>query len=404
MEADAQEYDSYYRHWYVKAPPSYCKQALSSPTVAITLVHYDTNPIFGRAAYLAAMVTVFAHPGRRVGQLAEALVFVLMGLVVGVVWAVLGLWLASLVIESSPSAGYAIRAVFFVIALMSHGFVRSQIPRAFLFVLLFIIESLQGLTTTSKQVSSTLVANLVYPVLLAAGVILLVNITVFPEFSSTFLGTTTIASLDALADALEKAGGYFVATENDNSVDTTAQTDLNQETSTRNSEPKSQRARAVLSEITASKRQLRSKLNANKNAQNETQFEIAIAHLPPHHLRPISKKAMKRLVSHTIAVVGCCESRFALLGDELSDTAKGRRTQATMHSKTEIDGVDLESVKRKKEIEFGDVRLLRYLLSRIRDPYSSFQKSILQSIGVVKYCVAYAYVRQSCAGSTRPAD
>lgn len=371
------------------------------PIVGITLIHYTSpSPPFGKAAYLGAMVTVFAHPGRRVGQLVEALVLALAGLTIGVSWSVLGLWLSSLMIESNPSGAYTIRAIFFAIALMYHGYLRSSTPRMYLLVLLLIIVCLTVLTTTSSYVSSILVEQIVYPILLASAVIFVVNIAVLPEFSSAYLGRTAIDSLEASAKALQDAGLYFVGQlklpdlgDDENSVvdDLTAKSYANKDAA------KPARSTSRLRDITNKKGSLRSKLSATRNAQNETQFEIAYSYLPPRLLSPIAKKGMKRLVTHVIAVIGTCESLFALLGEDV--VSKDRGTVATsvpvlITTETGMESrkVDLKRLKPRREIEFGDIRLMRYLLAKIKDPYLSFQVVIMSAIAALVSCIAYSYV------------
>ena len=374
--------------------------SLTRCLVGISLINYDTNPAFGKAAYLSAMVTVFAHPGRRFGQLVEAVVLVLIGLVIGVAWSIFGLWLSNFMIHSNPPAAYAIRAVFLVVALMSHGFFRSHTPRIFLLVLLLIIETLTALTTTSTSVTPSLVTQLVFPPLVAIAVILLVNVTVFPEFSSSYLGQTTIDNLNAASTALRTAGAYFVGFK-ESTLPENGDRANTQKTCSRDSLKDSQKDGETktaktpsLAHIIVAKDGLRSKLSATRNAQNETQFEIAYSHLPPRLVSPISKKCMKRLVTHIIAVIGTCESRFALLGDETfqEQARSGLGTLMQTEDSLEPREVNLKLLKPKREIEFGDVRLLKFLLAKIQDPYISFQETILHTVDVVISCVAYAYV------------
>ena len=130
------------------------------------------------------MTTVFGHPGRRFGQLAEALILALSGVLLGLAWSNLGVYLSSLIIGSHPNAAYAVRGLFLTIALMIHGFLRSYAPRLFVAVVLLIIVSVVNLLSTAKQVTSAGVTQILYPVLIATGVILVVNLLVFPEFSS----------------------------------------------------------------------------------------------------------------------------------------------------------------------------------------------------------------------------
>jgi hypothetical protein len=162
--------------------------------------------VFGPAAYLGPITTVFGHPGRRFGMMAEAVVLALLGTLAGTGWSTLGIYLSSLVYDSDAPAAYTIKGIFLMLALLLHGFLRSHTPRLFLFVLLMLIVVVVSLTGTSTEVSKTSVTALVYPILSACLIVLLVNTLLFPEFSSSFLGITTI---ETLGDTVECITGCW---------------------------------------------------------------------------------------------------------------------------------------------------------------------------------------------------
>ena len=434
----------------------------------------------GKAAYLGAIATVFGHPGRRFGQMTEALILTLSGALLGVSWSTLGLYLSSLAFKSNPPAAYGIKAVFLIIAVVFHGYLRSRTPRLFIFVLLLIISSVVSLTSTATVVTKLGVTQILYPILLAVGVIIVVNISIFPEFSSRFLGETTIETLDETSKALKSAGDYFVgldrvademdSQEKRTESDVLAATKFLEQTTNEKERKASFRksnarettkvtftmtflrlffskmkrfinskAQSVgsgryhedvppdpvtVSELTALKTRIRKKMDECKTAQSECNFEIALSVLPPRDLKEISSRKMKRLVANTIAVIGACESRFALLGeeeDEESDEANVKNisdrnddkesrssetfmrrhaledlTEANEQDFAENSAVDhekseLEQIKPRREIEFGDARLLMYLLGRIQGPYQNLHSVLNRTIEIVSACIAYVY-------------
>ncbi|MCJ1380942.1 hypothetical protein MMC17_004051 [Xylographa soralifera] len=370
-------------------------------TSDLSLIHEPNSP-FGKAAYLSAMMTVFAHPGRRVGQLTETLSLALAGVVVGSAWSFLGIYLSSILIQSHPPAAYAIRGIFLVIALIMHGFLRSQTPRLWVFVLLLIIVCLINFTTTSARLTPVFVTQLLYPILMASSVILVVNITLFPEFSSSFLGKTTIETLNEATSALTSAGRYFVHNEairprNDAISAAEALPVVANTTKEDVAAAEEPSLHISIGDITSAKSRLRSKLAICQAAQNESQFELAVSVLPPRAMGPISKRLMKTLVTNVIAVIGACESRYALLGDillKVAETAGETESQASARSLSDLDGKnepDLKLIKPKKEIEYGDAKLLRYLLSRIQTPYQKLESAMMQNVEVVSLCIAVAY-------------
>ena len=466
------------------------KNTLATTIAVILALLPAVVRVYGKAAYLAPMTTVFGHPGRRFGMMAEALVLAIGGTLLGVGWSLLGLYLSSLIYDTNSPAAYTIRGLFLVVALMFHGFLRSHTPRLFLFVLLLIIVSVVSLTGVATEVSKTAATQLLYPILTAAGVLLLVNTCVFPEFSSSFLGITTIETLGDTVRALRNAGIYFISTVENPEEDaeepnaeaeaTAAAGEHEPATAAEPSKDKTKagamptlihRLRVIfkrsedepkdkindgpktvtLKSLTDSKSQLRAKLASCKAAQQECNFELAWAVLPPRDLKPISDTHMKLLVANTIALIVACESKYALLGDgddgkhyenknkcqrknndKQTDVEGGeesatpstpmedsqekglsirgreraqRRNKSRNKSKPtslQNEMEDLNLVKPRKEIEFADMDLLRYLVNRIAKPLSDLQAKIDRSVDVVTSCLAYCYDVPKLPSGARP--
>lgn len=428
----------------------------------------------GKAAYLGAITTVFGHPGRRFGQMVEALILVLGGTLLGVAWSIFGIYLGSLVMPNNPAAAYAIRGVFLAIATIFHGFLRSQAPRLWLFVLLLMLVSVPTLTSVATTVTRVAVTQILYPIFIAAGVILMVNLLFFPEFSSSYLGKTTIETLNEATIALRKAGHYFTgideATKTSAAIESQAPRKTENhlepggcvslvpqpyvsngilkdliapklskkvETAAESSVIPEPPKGILLGDLTKAKGKLRKKIGSCKEAQRECNFEIAYSVLPPQKLKLISSQAMNKLVANTVAIVGACESKFALVGDvnnfnpsnstsskkdhpkrsssfqnvrehedireeplsnEYSANIKNfknsniekSRLHTTESKSKEKDELDM--IKPRREIEFGDAELLQFLLKQIVKPYKDIQAHIDRSVHVISACVAYAYV------------
>jgi uncharacterized membrane protein YgaE (UPF0421/DUF939 family) len=434
---------------------------------------------YGKATYLAPITTVFGHPGRRFGQMAEALILTLLGTLIGTAWSTLGIYLSSLIYSTNEPAAYTVKGLFLVVVVFSHGFLRSHTPRLFIMVLLMIIVSVVSLTGQSVTVSLTLVTILLYPILTAAGIILVINIFIFPEFSSSFLGITTIETLGETVGALRDASKYFI--EPDEAAEIRPNPDSAEEISStvaptaaeepteddtlkpfsfiskilagiwfkrKNAEKRcSSEANAPkvikLKSLTDEKSSLRKKLDSCKDAQDECNFELAFAVLPPRDLKPISTTAMKKLVANTIALIGVCESKYALTGDQEEletdeGKEKGKDTVSTDVESSQRESVadqssadekhkeeseeeklelkkkkkgkaklerqiaDLELVKPHKEIEFGDIKLLRLLMSRVSQPAGDLQEKIDRAVDVISSCLAYCYDVPKLPDGSRP--
>jgi hypothetical protein len=361
----------------------------TSAANAIMLIP-QVEPVIGKAAYLAGITTGFGHPGRRFGQLAEALILAVSGTLLGLGWALLGLYLGSLLIDTNPPAAYTIRAIFLAIAFLLHGFFRSHTPRLFLGTVLWIIINVVTLISPAKVVTVTSATQILYPILTAVGILFLVNICVFPEFSSGFLGETTLETMDELFKASNEAINYFLG-------------DVPGEVIKEDS--------LTIEEVTASKAKVRATLANCKAVQSECNFELAFSVLEPRQLKPITD-TLNKFTMNIIAMASACESKFALIGEtpgvdtrsydggEKQETAPSEDSSAVEHQPEPqakrlsllAEENDLELVKPRREIEFGDPQLLLDLAGRIAVPCQQLRDVLELKLKSIKENIAFAYV------------
>ncbi|KAK7755537.1 hypothetical protein SLS62_002471 [Diatrype stigma] len=359
--------------------------------------------VYGRSTYLAPMVSVFGHPGRRFGQVTEALILILLGTFIGIAWATLGLFLSSLVVDSNIEAAYAIRAVFFALAVILHGVLRSSTPRLFLFVFFMLLISLTVLTGTATSVSASMVTQILYPILTATPIILGVNVLIFPEFSSSFLGNTTIETLCQTVNCFRDAGDWFLTSSDGTTPD-------------KDEAAISTELRTKLVSLTDRKTKLRSQLSSCQSAQAECNFEIVFAALPPRSLKRISTNAMARFVHTTIAIINACESKYALIGDNEEDpdaevAEKSNEHDSDSSTSSSSDSSDdeesgdskkhrrrksrhqrnVELVKPIREIESGDSELLEHILRQVQAPAKALQDQMFRAVQVISAALAQCY-------------
>lgn len=367
--------------------------------------------VYGQATYLGAMASVFGHPGQRFGQMAEVLILIILGTFVGIAWSILGLYLSSLVYHTNIQGAWSIRAIFFTLALILHGVLRSWAPRLFLFVFFFLLINITILTSATTSVSAGIVAHIAYPILTAVGVIMLVNITIFPEFSSGFLGRSTIESLCATIDSFQESGDWFMS---DTRKSDGGDAEKEKEAWTT--------LRTRLIALTEKKAKLRAQLGSSKKAQAESNFELVYTVLPPRSLKPISVTLMSRLVQVTICLINACESKYALAGYKYEENEQDAPSEnpsddedsesdsdSDSDSESESDSDDksgretkksqrkskytrnLELVKPIREIESGDIEFLEHILSQIRGPTKSLQHQIQAALHLIICALAYCY-------------
>ncbi|OAA81533.1 Malate transporter, aliminium toerance [Akanthomyces lecanii RCEF 1005] len=395
----------------------------------------------GRENFLIPMVVVFGHPGQRMGLMIESLLMILLGALLGVVWSLLGLYLASLVFDGDRSAAYAIRGVFLLVAALLHGFIRSHSPRLFNFVLFMLVAVIITVQAPTSE-TVALFSNIYVPVCTGAAVSLLGNLALFPELSSSYLGDSAITTISEAMEALSRSTYWFVTPGGDCEEVRQHRARLYSSTSRKSrasaaSLPFLKRLVATrrwrafasqfpnpfkssmvagqskvpleltsLASLTESKTRIRSKLRACRAAQDEVNFEISLSKLPPDLMRPITTNSMTNLIQGIITVIGACENKFVLLGANNTHTAPARsqttntlpNTSQSFRNTPKSGKVrkrkgkrtqHAEDVKPIKEIEGGSVELVEHVLLCIRDPVMDLHQSIKEAVGVLIDCLAY---------------
>ncbi|KAF8434433.1 hypothetical protein BGX38DRAFT_1219730 [Terfezia claveryi] len=388
--------------------------AIATAVTVIIALLPGIKAIYGPMAYLGPLTTVFVlgHPGRRLGGMIEALVLGLIGISVGTGWATLGTYLGSMYYKSNPSVTMGIRAIFLTIAMLVHGYIRSATPRLFVMVLLMAVPVVIGVTSTSFYISGTFVTKLLYPMMTAIAILLIVNILIFPEFGATGLGLTTVETLQRTITILNGATDFFV--ESFGNLPFAPGTGHPHHPGEHILDKKVIR----LAELTASRSTLRAKVAECKSVYRDCAFDISYSCLAPKELKPIAGKGMSKLVMNVMALIGACESKYALMGtaelweerggDDVSpgkvEKEGGGKAKVGKEKEKEMGGskerdkekeekkeATVSGLKVKRAIEGGDQQLLKYLLRRITVPVNTLQRNIDRSIDVISTCVAIVY-------------
>lgn len=407
----------------------------------------------GRETFLIPMVVVFGHPGQRLGLMIESLLMILLGAFLGVVWSLLGLFLANLVSHHNEPAAYAIRGVFLLVAALLHGFVRSHSPRLFNFVLFMLVAVIITVQAPTDE-TTKLFTHIYVPVCLGAAVSLLANLALFPELSSSYLGETTIVTISDAMDALARSTYWFVTPGGDCEEVKQQRARLYSSTSRKSRASNaslpflkrlagSRRWRAFaaqfpnpfssarqqskvpieltsLASLTDSKMKIRSKLRACRAAQDEVNFEISLSKLPPDLMRPITMNCMTNLIQGIITVIGACENKFVLLGASTAKPAPVQSQATGILSSTSQSSHNTpksgklrkrkagknrhaEDVRPIKEIEAGSAELVEHILLYIRDPVMDLHLSIKEAVNSLITCLAYCLqVTKLPSGETAP--
>lgn len=323
---------------------------------------------------------------------AETLFLIALGTLFGLGWGNFGLYLSGLVYNNNINAAWAIRALFFVSAVVIHGALRSSAPRLFQLLFFFMLVNLSLLTSPSNAVTLSEFKAVIYPIFTAIGVVIVVNVAVFPQFSSGFLGTSTIETLSETIDSFQAAGDWFMSNTGDGGEEETS--------------PRAMRAR--LAALSNEKPKLRARLSNCKEVQTECNFELVLAVLPPRLLKPISVTIMTRLVQVTTSLINACESKFALAAydekkymsredDHQSESDSSSNERIAEHQR------NISLIKPIREVESGDIEILEHIMSQVRHPAREMQVEMQDAVRLITSALAYCYdVPQLPSGSPKP--
>lgn len=441
------------------------KNSIACTVALIIAVIPSVVAVYGLNTYLIPMTTIFAHPGQRMGKMIESMVMVVSGSLLGLGWSLFGLHMSDLVIDYNPPAASSIRAIFLLIGIVFHGFVRSKSPRLFVFVWFFLIGSVTILLGRALTVTLAAFTGVEYPILTGTAVVLVVNVAIFPEHSTSYLGSSTIDTLHETVDTLTRATHWFVtpggdspeAKEEEQAVSRKKKKDKKSKKKSwwesflsdfpnpfeTTSSGKKKAAdtpvnMTTLAALAGKKSSLRSLALACKSAQNEVNFEVAISPLEPQSLKPISKHGMSSLVQNTITLIGACENKFVLLknstleeDDEkkveeetnqgahtlhrsmpLAQPQQGSQAPPAPNILTNVPEEDenakdyekkIEEVKPLREIGMGSADLLESLLKSMRGPTQTFEIALRDATVLLLTCLAYCYdVPKLPSGISRP--
>lgn len=392
----------------------------------------QVKAIYGSNTYLITFVAVFSSPAHRTAKLVELLLLVLLGSLVGIAWSMLGLWLSTL--PSAASASSTVRAVFFLVSVLVHGFVRSSTPRLFVSVWLLLVSSATILISTPVTPSLSVFTSVFYPILTGTAIVLFVNVAIFPEMSSSYLGSAIIETLADTMHAVDSAAYWFITPGGDLPDARKKQAEARAAAKTKDAKESRLRSwlrgfladfpnpfqntankRAAelaaarpdlslttLAQLTGQKAKLRAALLKCSAAQDEVNFEYSISPLPPYLLKPISKRYMRNLVQNTATIIGACENKYVLLNtasDDDEEPAQPVRSQDTAlppgarklvpHDELDEDRIDM--VKPLREIESASADILEPMLQSLRGPVDEFRVALHDAAFLVMTCIAYCY-------------
>lgn len=258
------------------------------------------------------------HPGRRFGTMIEAVIFCTTGLLVGNAYGLLGRFLAQRALGSenlqwndiqqyklnykSYEAALAILAVFEIIMLFFHGWMRSVSHKFFAIVFPLFLVVHFAFTDDVNLAAGEIARNYTIPFFLGIALSLFCNLVIFPEFGSTYLGKSVLQTLDFLQETVDTTAQYFCELDESPSTNYIKQS-------------------PTLAQVIKKKAILRSKLNSTQAVLQECMYEISYSHLSPAQLKDLIS-ILKSELTYVNGLINASQLKFTILKKKSKDKNK----------------------------------------------------------------------------------
>lgn len=334
-----------------KLPSRVIAQRITKATVNSTVAFIlclvpSTLSVLGGEPAMLPLISVMVHPGRRFGSMLEGIVFCSTGLLVGNAYSLLGRFIAQCILgnlEYLPDqeqleynydryrAALAVLAVFHILMLFFHGWMRVISHKFFGIVFPLFLVVHFTFTDNLNVSAGTIAKNFTVPFFVGIAISLACNLVIFPEFGSSYFGTSMSDILNELHETLDYTLRFF----NQKSTNYTQE-------------------QVTLAQLIKKKTTLRSKLNATQGVLKECTYEISYSYCSPSQAKPLIE-ILKTQLSYTCALINASQLHY---------------TTAMNNS----DNDQLENV-----------------LSRTDDPLFKLHQSISRCLYIVKLSIAQSY-------------
>ncbi|AAS54033.1 AFR661Wp [Eremothecium gossypii ATCC 10895] len=317
------------------------------------------------------LISVMVHPGRRVSSIIQSTIYVITGLLLGLLYALLGRFAAQRCLGDTwhswtameqytqnykrYESALAVLAVFEICMLFFHGWMRVVNHNYFHVVFpLFIVvhfSFLSPLSIDAAQIAKTFTI----PFYLGISMSLFWNLVLYPEFGSTYLGNTAIDTMNEIHHFLNNAVNFFISIDNEVLSD-----------SLYGKKP------CTLARLLTLKNEIEIKINNCALVLEECTYEISYSYLSPSQLNGLIM-TLKSLQRYLSGVTNACQMEFLLLG------------------KAQRDSDSAVEQAMSKEISHADAEKLLHILRRLKFPIFELHKTLNTCFYMLKILLADAY-------------
>lgn len=346
------------------------KSTVNSTVALIFCLIPKVRARLGTEPAMLPLISVMVHPGRRVSGTIQGAIYCMTGLVFGLAYAIFGRFLAQRCLGSSWrylselqqyavhykrfEAGLAILAVFETLMLFFHGWMRSVSHHYFGIVFpLFLVVHFAFMAPLTES-PAVIAESFSVPFYLGIAMSIFWNLTLFPEFGSTFLGNVTIDTFNEVHKAIDASVSFFISIDcpdNDNPY---------------------QKPPISLSKLLKMKSAISDKVGNCFLVLDECIYEISYSYVSPAQLKPVID-LLKPLNLYINGLVNACQLDFILLGRQQNREG------------------DIMDIHTDKEIVYADAKKLIKILKRLKAPVYDLHKTLSEGIYLTKIILSYAY-------------
>ncbi|KAI8388044.1 uncharacterized protein BYT42DRAFT_558741 [Radiomyces spectabilis] len=261
----------------------------------------------GPAPFLVTTGMLFSHPGRSMGAQFDATVTAVLGVVLAVLYAFAALAASTaynvrhMDTYTDNPVGLTVNAIFLFCGIFGAQMLRQMLPKFHFFSLQFMIVQIFSLTrgVNLTSVPFHLPLDFGIPLMIGAGLSLVINLCIWPETAVDGLGRALNETFSSSRDMLDMITRQFFL------------------------DPQSDMMTPDKIDEVAAK--LRTGMTKVKSAYREAKYEISIACIRPQDLGTI-RKSLDRMTRHLNILGGCVkserelfESALEFLAAEMSD-------------------------------------------------------------------------------------
>lgn len=327
------------------------------------------NPVdakIGASSYLCALISVSMHPGRRLGSMMQSLVLGLAAVLFGIPYSLFVHFIARHVYTNTHDLqkALALFIVFDFIVLFFAGYIRSAVPRVFQFAFVFFLIThfsfLMPISTTLPEIAHYFSV----PIIIGIALSFIINISIFPEFGSTYIGSSALSVVHEIQVLFSNTSYLFVSLHLDNSD------------SARNYTQK-------VAFLINQKKKVRSAFAQCSATMLECSYEFSYSYMAPHELKPLIK-TLHSLNNTTNALHVACELVLTVFIQKI-------KRQSPNDTSYKNSNDFLNHMKPEKEVNYSDRDTIIQFIQSIKEPVQDVTKVALQSLNLAKYVLAYTY-------------